>query len=214
MKNQITVSVVEDLEDIREGMVALLQDSDEFLCIASYGDAESAMRELPELRPDIVIMDINLPGASGISAVRHLSESCPASQFLMFTIYENNEQVFEALEAGASGYLLKTTPAQEMLAALRELHDGGSPMSTQIARKVVHSFRQDTALREDAFRLTAKESEVLDGLARGLLYKEIAEQLGINTSTVRQRIHKIYAKLHVQNRTEALNKVRGNRPPL
>jgi len=214
MKNQITVSVVEDLEDIREGMVALLQDSDEFLCIASYGDAESAMQELPELRPDIVIMDINLPGASGISAVRRLSESCPSSEFLMFTIYENNEQVFEALKAGASGYLLKTTPAQEMLEALRELHDGGSPMSTQIARKVVRSFRQDTASREDAFRLTAKESEVLDGLARGLLYKEIAEHLGINTSTVRQRIHKIYAKLHVQNRTEALNKVRGNQPPL
>lgn len=213
MKNQITVSVVEDLEDIREGMVSLLQASDDFLCIASYPDAESAMRELPELRPDIVIMDINLPGASGISAVRHLSERCPSCEFLMFTIYENNEQVFEALQAGASGYLLKTTPPEEMLEALRELHAGGSPMSAQIARKVVRSFRQETASHENAFRLTAKESEVLDGLARGLLYKEIADHLGINTSTVRQRIHKIYAKLHVQNRTEALNKVQGNRPP-
>jgi DNA-binding NarL/FixJ family response regulator len=131
----------------------------------------------------------------------------------MFTIYENNEQVFEALQAGASGYLLKTTPPEEMLEALRELHAGGSPMSAQIARKVVRSFRQETASHENAFRLTAKESEVLDGLARGLLYKEIADHLGINTSTVRQRIHKIYAKLHVQNRTEALNKVQGNRPP-
>jgi DNA-binding NarL/FixJ family response regulator len=213
MKNQITVSVVEDLEDIREGMVSLLQASDDFLCIASYPDAESAMRELPELRPDIVIMDINLPGASGISAVRHLSGRCPSCEFLMFTIYENNEQVFEALQAGASGYLLKTTPPEEMLEALRELHAGGSPMSAQIARKVVRSFRQETASHENAFRLTAKESEVLDGLARGLLYKEIADHLGINTSTVRQRIHKIYAKLHVQNRTEALNKVQGNRPP-
>lgn len=208
MNTQITITIVEDLEDIRHGMVSLLEDSDEFLCIASYADAESAMREIPELRPHIVIMDINLPGASGISAVRYLSEKCTTTQFLMFTIYEQSEQVFDALKAGASGYLLKTTPPDQMLQALRELHDGGSPMSMQIARKVVGSFKQVPDRAGEAFGLTLKEREVLDALSRGLLYKEIADHLKINTSAVRQRIHKIYAKLHVQNRTEALNRIR------
>lgn len=209
MKAQITVSIVEDIEEIRSGMVELLGDSEEFLCIASYVDAETAMKELPDLHPDIVVMDINLPGESGIEAVRYLSGRCPGSQFLMFTIYENNERVFDALKAGASGYLLKGTPPDKMLEALKVLYDGGSPMSAQIARKVVLTFQQVPAGEGDPARLTSKEREVLELLSKGYLYKEIAGKLDINTSAVRQRIHKIYQKLHVQNRTEALNKIYG-----
>lgn len=207
MKPQITVSIVEDLDDIRQGMVELLQTSNDFLCVSSYINAEDAIKDLPDLHPDIVIMDINLPGESGITAIRRLSNTCKETQFLMFTIYENNEQVFEALKAGASGYLLKNTPPEKILESLKELHAGGSPMSTQIARKIVVSFQEEPTPNTQDIKLTIKEKEVLDLLAKGFLYKEIANQLQINTSAVRQRIHKIYGKLHVQNRTEALNKM-------
>jgi DNA-binding NarL/FixJ family response regulator len=212
MTPSITVSIVEDIEEIRSGMANLLQESPGFLCISTYSDAETAMKELPELHPDIVIMDINLPGESGTAAVRDLAGKCPKTQFLMFTIYENNERVFEALKAGASGYLLKNTPPEKILESLTELYHGGAPMSTSIARQVVTSFKQTPVEEEEDVRLTAKEREVLEALAGGYLYKEIADRLGINTSAVRQRIHKIYAKLHVQNRTEALNKVYRNPP--
>lgn len=207
MKTPITVSIVEDLEDIRSGMVELLQNSSDFLCVSSYGNAENAIQELPDIRPDIVLMDIGLPGESGIEAVRHLAGICRETRFLMFTIYENNQQVFEALKAGASGYILKNTSPEKILENLRELYEGGSPMSAQIARKVVLSFQKASATGAETVKLTAKEKEVLDLLARGFLYKEIAGQLQINTTAVRQRVHKIYGKLHVQNRTEALNKI-------
>ncbi|HEY9361782.1 MAG TPA: response regulator transcription factor [Chitinophagaceae bacterium] len=207
MKPQITVSIVEDLDEIRNGMKELLQQSSAFLCLSCYSNAEDAAEELPALQPDIVIMDINLPGMSGINAVQSLKSRCPQIQFLMFTIYENNERVFEALKAGAGGYLLKNTPSEKILEALNEIYEGGAPMSAQIARKVVASFQQVTPAADESIRLTVKEREVLDALAKGFLYKEIADQLQINTSAVRQRIHKIYSKLHVQNSTEALNKI-------
>ena len=207
MNTQTTVCLVEDLDEIRYGVVELLHGSPDFLCLSAFADAETAMEELPAILPDIVIMDINLPGISGTEAIRKLSSQCPQIRFLMFTIYENNEQVFEALKAGASGYLLKNTAPDKFLDALRELYEGGAPMSAQIARKVVGSFRDSPAAADESFRLTQKEKEVLDALAKGWLYKEIAEQLQINTSAVRQRIHKIYGKLHVQNRTEAMNKL-------
>lgn len=209
MKNAIAVSIVEDLADIRNGLKAMLDGSDDFLCISTYEDAESALTGLPEARPDVVIMDINLPGMSGIECIRRVKDACPEMQFVMFTIYENNEQVFDALEAGANGFLLKNTPPPQMLEALRELYSGGSPMSAHIARKVVASFRKAEAQADAAAVLSAREKEVLEALAKGLLYKEIAAKLGISTGTVRQHIHKIYDKLHVQNRTEALNKVYG-----
>jgi DNA-binding NarL/FixJ family response regulator len=207
MTQPITVSIVEDLEEIRNGVTELLQESAGFLCLPAYADAEAAVEELPVLQPDIVIMDISLPGMTGIEAIKKLSIKCLNTQFLMFTIYENNEQVFEALKAGANGYLLKNTPPDKILDALKELYEGGSPMSAQIARKVVASFQTTLPGTDDSVKLTPKEKEVLEALAKGYLYKEIAEQLQINTSAVRQRIHKIYNKLHVQNRTEALNKV-------
>ncbi len=209
MSKPIAVSIVEDLEEIRNGVKALLEASDGFLCLSAHENAEDALKVLPELNPDVVIMDINLPGMDGVEAVKRLKVKCPVIQFMMFTIYENNEHVFEALEAGASGYLLKNTPHAKILEAIEDLHAGGSPMSAHIARKVVASFRKTVPESEERAKLSAREGEVLDYLAKGLLYKEIASRLGISTGTVRQHIHKIYDKLHVQNRTEAINKVFG-----
>lgn len=172
--------------------------------MATFPDAEKALAELPAWQPDIVIMDINLPGMNGIECIKKVKLKCPASQFMMFTIYEDDEKVFEALEAGASGYLLKKTPFTKISDSLLELHSGGSPMSTQIARKVINRFRNKTTTANIEI-LSARENEVLQQLAKGFLYKEIAERLSITTGTVRQHIHNIYEKLHVQNRTEAIN---------
>lgn len=209
MKKQITISIVEDLEAIRLGVVQAIGESDDLLCISSYERAEDALEELPALKPDITLMDINLPGMSGIECMKKIRTQCPEMQFMMFTIYDNSEQVFEALTAGATGYLLKKTPHDQLLDALRELHGGGSPMSTHIARKVVSAFQQTATEKQQDNPLSAREQEVLKLLSRGYLYKEIGDRLAITTGTVRQHIHKIYEKLHVQNRTEALNKYYG-----
>lgn len=209
MKEYIAISIVEDVEEIRNGVKRLIDDSDEFLCVSVYGDAESALEELPVLKPDIVLMDINLPGQNGIECVKKIRAKCEGIQFMMFTIYEDSEQVFDALEAGANGYLLKNTPHGQILSALKELYHGGAPMSTHIARKVVNAFQKKENDVEEKHDLSNREREVLKLLSKGYLYKEIADQLGITTGTVRQHIHKIYEKLHVQNRTEALNKYYG-----
>lgn len=205
--NEITVSIVEDIAEVRESMERLIQNSTDFLLIGSYSNAELAEKELPKQTPDIVIMDINLPGKSGIECIAGIKEHCPGSQFIMFTIFEDDQKVFDALEAGASGYLLKKTPKEKILEGLKELHQGGSPMSTQIARKVIQVFQKSKSMNEEAASLTKKEKEILDLLSKGFLYKEIAEKTVITANTVKQHIHNIYEKLHVQNRTEAINKV-------
>lgn len=203
----IRVSIVEDIAEIREGVQFLLNQTEGFVCVSTYGSAEEAASGLPVQKPDVVIMDINLPGISGIECVRKVKPHLPRTQFMMFTIYEDNEQVFEALAAGASGYLLKKTPLPKIAESLRELHEGGSPMSASIARKLVATFQPTPAGQT----LTAREREIVDCLAKGLLYKEIADKASISINTVRQHIHNIYEKLHVQNRTEALNKLYGGR---
>lgn len=208
MKELIAVSIVEDLKEIREHVKRTIENAADFLCLSAYSNAEDALQEIPVFKPHIVLMDINLPGISGIDCVRKLKEKCPDMQFMMFTIYEDNEQVFEALEAGASGYLLKNTPHENILEAFKELYHGGAPMSTQIARKVVAAFRKAAPESNEA-GLSPREQEVLHLLSKGFLYKEIGDKLNIATGTVRQHIHKIYEKLHVQNRTEALNKYYG-----
>ena len=185
-------------------MTSLLTLDERFEVLASFHDAEKATKELPAWQPDIVIMDINLPGMNGIECIKKVKPQCPQTQFMMFTIYEDDENVFEALAAGASGYLLKKTPLAKINESLLELHSGGSPMSTQIARKVINRLRNKEAT-ENIKILSARENEVLHQLAKGLLYKEISEKLSITTGTVRQHIHNIYEKLHVQNRTEAIN---------
>jgi DNA-binding NarL/FixJ family response regulator len=202
---KIDVCIVEDLRDIREGLISIISGQSDFNLLGAFDTADGAFVELPKLKPEIVIMDINLPGMSGVECVRQLKTIIPQMQFMMFTVFESSEQVFEALEAGASGYLLKRSSPAKIIEAVIELKDGGAPMSTEIARKVVASF-QKPSLSKETDVLTTREKEILDQLAKGLLYKEIGANLNISTGTVRQHIHNIYEKLHVQNRTEALNK--------
>lgn len=201
----IKVSIVEDLAEVREGLAELVSSDKELSMAGSFEDAESAIQKLPILQADIVIMDINLPGMSGIDCIRSVKEKCPGTQFMMFTVYENDEKVLQALQAGASGYLLKRTEPQRIIESIKELNQGGSPMSSNIARKVLNIFLQEKKITKKEI-LSDRENEVLELLAGGLLYKEIADKLFITHGTVRQHIHNIYEKLHVNNRTEAVNK--------
>lgn len=207
----ISIGIVEDLDEVRDGLSQFISLNSEFNVTGSFRTAEEALIEIPVLKPDIVIMDINLPGMNGIECIRQIKDKTPGTQFMMFTVYENDEKVFEALKAGASGYLLKNTGLVQLITALKELHEGGSPMSSNIARKLVSIFHAQEKAPPQISSLSPRENEVLQLLAEGLLYKEIAEQLSISIATVRQHIHKIYYKLHVQNRTEALNKVYGKK---
>ena len=205
----ISLSIVEDLDEVREGLKQFISLNPEFNVLDTFKTAEEAVYDLPRLQPDIVIMDINLPGMNGIECIREIKTKVPRTQFMMFTVYENDEKVFEALKAGASGYLLKNTGLVQMIEALQELYNGGSPMSANIARKLVTVFREKENSAIPVEALSKRETEILQLLSKGLLYKEIADHLSISVSTVRQHIHKIYEKLHVQNRTEAINKAFG-----
>lgn len=202
----ISLAIVEDLDEVREGLQQFISINKEFTVLDTFATAEEAMYELPLLKPDVVIMDINLPGINGIDCIKEVKNKIPDTQFMMFTVYENDEKVFEALKAGATGYLLKSTGLVQLIEALKELYNGGSPMSSNIARKLVNIFHEGEKNKMPVEELSKRENEILQLLAKGLLYKEISDQLSISTATVRQHIHKIYEKLHVQNRTEAINK--------
>ncbi len=209
---KIKVAIVEDLEEVLEGLTTFINQDADIELVAAYRTAEAAALELPLVGPDIVIMDINLPGITGIECIKKIRSVSAGMLFMMFTVYENNDQVFEALKAGASGYLLKKTPPAQIIEAIKELYHGGSPMSSQIARKLVTHFQgKQEVLKDEAAGLSGREKEVLENLAKGMLYKEIADQLGISFHTVRQHIGNIYGKLHVQNKTEAINKVYGKK---
>lgn len=201
----IKVSIVEDLTEVREGLAELVRSDKELLMMENFDNAESAIEKLPVLEPDIVVMDINLPGISGIECIKIIKEKCPGTQFMMFTVYETDEKVLQALQAGATGYLLKRTEPKRILECIKELNQGGSPMSSTIARKLLNIFLNEKVKTKKEI-LTDRENEVLQLLADGLLYKEISDRLHISHGTVRQHIHNIYEKLHVQNRTEAVNK--------
>jgi DNA-binding NarL/FixJ family response regulator len=204
----VRVSIVEDLTEVREGLEDLVNSDRELLLLETFDNAEAAIEKLPQLMADVVIMDINLPGISGIDCIRQIKAKCPATQFMIFTVYENDERVLEAMQAGATGYLLKRTDPDRILESIKELNQGGSPMSSNIARKLINIFlNEKKATRKEV--LSDRENEVLQLLADGLLYKEIAERLNIVHGTVRQHIHHIYEKLHVHNRTEAVNKYFG-----
>ena len=207
----ISIVIVEDLSEVREGLDQFLSLNNEFKVLDTFQTGEEAVLEIPKLKPDIVIMDISLPGINGIECIREVKHKSPNTQFMMFTVYENDEKVFEALKAGASGYLLKNTGLLQMIEAIKELHDGGSPMSSNIARKLVSVFHAKEKVLPEINALSNRENEVLQWLSKGLLYKEIADKLSISIATVRQHIHRIYEKLHVQNRTEALNKAFGEK---
>lgn len=207
MQESVRVCIVEDDPDIRQSLETIIGSAAGFECAGTYDNAEDAVKSIPRIRPDVVVMDIHLPGMSGIEAVRILQEEMPALQIAMCTVYEDDEHIFNALRAGASGYLLKRTSPEKLLEALSDLHNGGSPMSGEIARRVVASFQKKTTPSPELAALTPREKEILDLLAKGYLYKEIAAELFISIETVKRHIHNIYEKLHVQTRTEALNKV-------
>jgi DNA-binding NarL/FixJ family response regulator len=204
----IHVVIIEDVKEIREGLQLIIDSSEGFSCNQTFSAAEQAIEQLPNICPDVALMDIHLPGVSGIEAVRKLKPQCPSTQFIMSTIYEDDENIFESLKAGASGYLLKKTAPSKILDAITEVYEGGSPMSSQIARKVIASFQRKDSI-DKADILTPKEKEILKELSKGLRYKEIADELRVSIETVRSHARRIYEKLQVQSRTEALNKVYG-----
>jgi DNA-binding NarL/FixJ family response regulator len=202
----IQVALVEDDEGIRASLANILGRSPGCQLVCSCADAESALERLGQHRLDVVLMDINLPRMNGIECVRRLKQQMPKIQFIMLTVYGDNERLFRSLQAGASGYLLKTTPSAKLLAAIREVHAGGSPMTPQIARRVVQYFLTIPPPNSELEALTPRERDILDQLSQGFLYKEIVLNLGMSLDTVRTHIRNIYEKLHVRSRTEAVVK--------
>jgi DNA-binding NarL/FixJ family response regulator len=204
----ISVAIVEDDPDFREAMGALINGADGFRCTAVFASAVEAVIGLPESLVNIVLMDIQLPGMSGIECVSILKDKMPDTQFMMVTVFEDDEHIFNALKAGALGYVLKRTSAAKLLEAVREMHNGGSPMSPEIARRVVnshHLLKKNSPLE----LLTEREKQIVTLLSKGFLYKEIAVQLEVSFETVKKHIQNIYQKLQAQNKIEALNKVLG-----
>ncbi|HWW03446.1 MAG TPA: response regulator transcription factor [Candidatus Acidoferrum sp.] len=202
----IAVSIVEDDAHARKILAGWVSRASGFRLAGEWGDAESALAGLAEKKPNVVLMDINLPGMSGVEAVKRLKPMLPEAQFVMLTVYEDADHIYNALAAGATGYLLKQTPRAELLGALEDVHRGGSPMTSNIARKVVQSFRQASAIAAGDDELSPREQEVLDLLARGYLYKEIAERLNISVPTVNTYVRRMYEKLHVRSRAQAVAK--------
>jgi DNA-binding NarL/FixJ family response regulator len=202
----IQISIVEDDEEIRANLSHRIGENEAFRLLRTYCDAESALADLPRFKPDVVLMDINLPGVDGVECVRQLKAKMPDTQFIMLTVYEDSNRLFRSLMSGASGYLLKRTPPAKLLAAIREAHQGGSPMTPQIARRVVQHFRQMPQPDSALGKLTPRETEVLEQLAKGFRYKEIVDNLNISSGTLHSYIRNIYEKLHVHSRTEAVVK--------
>lgn len=207
MNDKINVVIVEDVPEVREGLAQIIRDSGVLACIKTFSNAEDAVIEIPIILPHVVLMDINLPGMCGIKAVARLKERCPETQFVMLTIYDDDENVFRALQAGATGYLLKKAKPKDIVNAIRDVYNGGSPMSSQIARRVVQSFQISPKAMNEYNTLSGREKEVLQFLAKGYRYKEIAGRLFICIDTVRTHIRNIYKKLQVGSRTDALNKI-------
>ena len=200
----ITVSIVEDDAPARGILTEWIRKAEGFECVGVYENAEVALGGLVQEKPSVVLMDINMPGMSGIECVRRAKPQMADTQFVMLTVYEDPEHIFKALSAGASGYLLKRTPRAELLAAVKDVHAGGSPMSSNIARKIVQSFQRFSPSAAEPDNLSPREREVLELLARGYLYKEIAEALHISVPTVNTHIRRIYEKLHVRSRSQAV----------
>ena len=205
----ISVSIVEDNDKLRGTLAKVIGRAEGLRFASDYGSAEDALAGLPKVKPDVVLMDINLPGMNGVECVRQLKVLLPATQIMMLTVYEDTENIFNALAAGASGYMLKRTPVKELIEAIHEVKRGGSPMTTHIARKVVLSFQKTSGQQQAAnelSELSEREQQVLDLLAQGLIYKEIADKLEISYETVHTYIRRIYEKLQVRTRTEAVAK--------
>ncbi len=211
MKSLITIAIVEDKEAIRQSLAILIDGADGFSCQTTFETAEAALENLPANCVDVVLMDIDLPGMNGIECVRQLKPLCPQTQFMMCTMYDEDETVFEALKAGANAYILKRSPPHKLLEAITELHEGGSPMSSTIARKVAGSFQATLSADATLATLTPREREILDRLAKGYSHKEVAEELFVSPTTVRKHIFNIYEKLQVHSKVEAVNKYLGRK---
>ncbi len=199
----IRISIVDDDKALRESIATFINGSPGFRCVSTYGSAQAALEGLPGESPDVVLMDINMAGMSGIECVARLKELMPEVQIVMLTVYEDTAQIFDALSAGASGYLLKRSNPLKLLEAIREVQEGGSPMSSSIARKVVASFQKKPTQQQHP-HLSPREEGVLNLLSKGHTYKAIADELGVSIDTIRTHLRRIYEKLHVQSRTEAV----------
>ncbi len=206
----IKVAIIEDLRDIAYELQNLFNREEDFQCTQIYHNAEDAIQFLTEFPADVVLTDIGLPKANGIAAIKSIKEKCPDTQFCMFTVFEDNDKIFDSIKAGAKGYILKNSEPETIIKSIRELYNGGSPMNPEIARKVIDVFANAKPVpKAPDLPLTKREKELLELLSKGLLYKEIAQELGITIGTVKQHIHKIYDKLQVNNKTEAINLYRG-----
>jgi len=202
----IRVAIVEDDAPTRAILADWIVHAPGFRLLGEWSDAESAVAGLPAQKPEVVLMDINLPAMSGIEAVRRLKPRLPATQFVMLTVYQDADHIYDALAAGATGYLLKQTPQAELLAALEEVHAGGSPMTSTIARKVIQAFDQSPVTGPPGENLSPREQEVLDLLARGYFFKEVAARLNLSIPTVKTYVRRMYEKLHVRSRSQAVAK--------
>jgi DNA-binding NarL/FixJ family response regulator len=209
MPTPIKVSMVEDDSRIRESLLGILEGVAGFHCLKTYSTGEDALAGVPLQRPDILLMDINLPGMSGIECVARLKQKLPDLPIVMLTVFEDSDKVFKALEAGACGYLVKRLPPQDLLEALRQVQSGGAPMTGRVARMVVQSFQRMGASKKETENLTPRELEILELLAKGDLCKEIADKLGLSLRTVHTHLKNIYEKLHVRSRTQAVLKYIG-----
>jgi DNA-binding NarL/FixJ family response regulator len=213
LMNEITICIVDDSKELRDALEEILASAPGFRCTSSLGSAVEALSRIPGLKPDVVLMDINLgPGDTGIDCVRTLKPQVPSTDFMMCTVYEENEKIFAALNAGATGYILKKASPSRLIDAIRELHEGGAPMSSEIARKVVQVFNHAPPAgvnNGELDTLSIREKEILECLSRGLMYKEIGAELFISPETVRKHAYHIYEKLHVTNRVSAVNKYYG-----
>jgi DNA-binding NarL/FixJ family response regulator len=206
----ISVSIVEDDPKVRESLARLIDSSPGYRCVSQHASAENALQEIPKVNPNVTLMDINLTGINGVECVRRLKPVLPTTQIIMLTVYQNTENIFNALAAGATGYMLKQTKPSELLTAIRDVHEGGSPMNSHIARKIVQSFQQPPPRTDEAQSLSPREAQVLDLLAKGYLYKEIADTMSVTYATVHTHIRHVYEKLHVRSRTEAVAKHLGH----
>ena len=202
----ITISIVDDEKELCRSIATFVNGAPGFRCVSMYHSGEAALERLPADKPDVVLMDIHLTGMSGIECVERLKATLPQMQIMMLTVYEDTNQIFKALSAGASGYMLKRSPPGKLLEAITDVYEGGSPMSGSIARKVVASFQRGKRPGEEQTHFTSREQMVLDCLANGLTYKQTADKLSISIPTIRSYLRRIYEKLHVQSRTEAVAK--------
>lgn len=208
----IQITVIEDLKEVALSLQSIINTQEDMYCGHIFHNAEEAMNFVPHQITDIVIVDIGLPRASGIDAIQYLKEKCPNILFCMFTVYEDDEKIFNSIQAGAKGYILKGASRNKIIESIRELNSGGSPMTPSIARRIIEIFSTTSRSqpKRQSLPITEREHELLVLLSKGLLYKEIAEELGITVGTVKQHIHKIYDKLQVNNKTEAINKLNNH----